>query len=268
MKILIMGLPGSGKTTLAEKLYWKLLDNKKEVHYANADEIRSLFEDWDFSGEGRLRQAERMSTYADSAIEKGLISICDFVCPTENLRNVFQKNKKADIIIWMHTEKESKYEDTNKLFEHPSEYTFKITEKDADKWVDIIYKYIESGAKKFDYKAPTVQMLGRYQPFHDGHIALFERAIAKTGQVCIMVRDCQNVGDNPFAFTYVKNYIEERLQEKYTGKYIVIKVPNIVNITYGRDVGYTIEKEEFDAEIEAISATNIRKAMFTSDNTQ
>ena len=114
----------------------------------------------------------------------------------------------------------------------------------------------------WDDKAPTVQMLGRWQPWHDGHQALFERLLEKTGQVCIMIRNCQGWnGSNPFDFEQVKNFIKRDLDPLYQGQYTIQLVPNIVNITYGRDVGYKIEQETFDDAIHAISATKIRKEM-------
>ncbi|NDG29191.1 cytidyltransferase [bacterium] len=114
----------------------------------------------------------------------------------------------------------------------------------------------------FDWKKETVQMLGRWQPWHPGHRALFERALKKTGQVCIMIRDCQGwQGSNPFALNQVVDYIKKDLDPLYQGQYTILIVPNIVNITYGRDVGYKIEQEIFDDEIHSISATKIRKEM-------
>ena len=114
----------------------------------------------------------------------------------------------------------------------------------------------------FDWRKPTVQMLGRWQPWHAGHRALFERALAKTGQVCIMIRDCQGWnGTNPFAIEQVIDYIRRDLDPKYQGQYEIVVVPNIVNITYGRDVGYKIEQEVFDEQIHNISATKIRKEL-------
>jgi phosphopantetheine adenylyltransferase len=105
-------------------------------------------------------------------------------------------------------------------------------------------------------------MLGRWQPWHPGHRALFERAIEKTGQVVIQIRDCQGwQGSNPFAIEQVKNYIRRDLDPLYQGMYEIQVVPNIVNITYGRDVGYKIEQEVFDETIHSISATKIRKEM-------
>ena len=105
-------------------------------------------------------------------------------------------------------------------------------------------------------------LLGRYQPWHAGHHALFERAIVKTGQVVIQVRDCQGwQGSNPFAINQVKNNIRRDLDPVYQGQYEIQVVPNIVNITYGRDVGYKIEQETFDQATHDISATAIRKSM-------
>ena len=114
---------------------------------------------------------------------------------------------------------------------------------------------------KWDNKKPTAQMLGRWQPFHDGHYALFEEIIKKTGQVCIQIRDVQGVDDNPFDFETVKKKIEERLNPKYEGRFKIILVPNITNICYGRGVGYKIEQESFESDIESISATKIRKKL-------
>ena len=114
----------------------------------------------------------------------------------------------------------------------------------------------------FDHKKPTVQMLGRWQPFHDGHLALFKEALKKTGQVCIMVRDTGGTDDsNPFDFNFVKEKIEEALLPEYEGKYMVQLVPNITNISYGRGVGYAIEEIVLPEEIQKISATNIRAKM-------
>jgi uncharacterized membrane protein len=115
---------------------------------------------------------------------------------------------------------------------------------------------------EFDWKKETVQMLGRWQPWHAGHRALFERAVAKTGQVCIMIRDCEGWNDsNPFKQEEVENFIHADLAEKYAGKYIIVFVPNITNITYGRNVGYKIENEVFDEDTHSISATKIRQQM-------
>ena len=111
-------------------------------------------------------------------------------------------------------------------------------------------------------KKPTVQMMGRYQPWHGGHRELFKQAVKKTGQVVIMVRDMPVDNNNPLQWYEVRDIIEEDLTKHgFTiGKdYVIMQVPNIVDITYGRDVGYSITLEKLPDEIEKISATEIRK---------
>ena len=112
-----------------------------------------------------------------------------------------------------------------------------------------------------DNKKPTAQMLGRWQPFHDGHYALFKEIIKKTGQVCIQIRDVQGVDDNPFDFDTVKKKIEERLNPEFEGRCKVMLVPNITNISNGRRGGYRLEEVVLPDEIQKISATKIRAKM-------
>ena len=114
---------------------------------------------------------------------------------------------------------------------------------------------------KWDNKHPTAQMLGRWQPWHDGHQKLFEETLKKTGQVNIMVRDVKGVDDNPFDFETVKKNIEERLNPEFEGQFKIMLVPNITNICYGRGVGYKIEEIILDEETQKISATKIRAKM-------
>ena len=124
-----MGLPGSGKTTLA-----KLLVPMFNAVWLNADKVREEANDWDFSEMGRSIQANRMKRLADEAIQNNRNVIADFVCPTEHTREDF----KADYIVWMDTIKESKFEDTNKMFEQPKNFDFKVTHKDAPMWAYLI----------------------------------------------------------------------------------------------------------------------------------
>ena len=114
---------------------------------------------------------------------------------------------------------------------------------------------------EWDNKKPTAQMLGRWQPFHEGHYALFQKIIKKTGQVCIQIRDVQGVDDNPFDFETVKKNIKEKLNPEFEGRFKIILVPNITNICYGRGVGYKIEEIVLSEEIQKISATKIRAKM-------
>ena len=124
-----MGLPGSGKTTLA-----KLLVQMFNAVWLNADEVRKEADDWDFSDEGRKRQSLRMRTLAEEAINRNRTVVADFVCPTEHTRKQFN----ADYTIWMDTIKEGRFEDTNKVFEAPTTYDFRVGHMDATMWAYLI----------------------------------------------------------------------------------------------------------------------------------
>ena len=126
MKILIMGLPGSGKTYLTERLVPLI-----GAAWFNADKVREMANDWDFSEEGRVRQSNRMKSIADFEKNHGRIVVCDFVCPTMKTRQMFD----ADFTVWMDTIKEGRYEDTNRLFERPTCVEMRITEwNDNNHW--------------------------------------------------------------------------------------------------------------------------------------
>ena len=129
-----MGLPGSGKTTLANEL-GPLLDAKR----LNADEVRKEANDWDFSEEGRKRQAKRMADFAKKFKEKGNYVVADFICPTPEARGLFS----ADYIVWVDTIKEGRFEDTNKMFIKPEKFDYHVTTQDAKYWAPIILKEIK-----------------------------------------------------------------------------------------------------------------------------
>jgi len=247
-----MGLPGSGKTTLASKLV-PLLNAK----WMNNDEVRKAANDWDFSEEGRIRQSKRMAEKAEQYKKEGKHNylVTDYVCPLPETRKLFN----ADYIVWVDTIAKGRFEDTNKIFVKPEKFDFKVSTQNAELWAyQIADKFIPY---EWDNKKPTAQMLGRWQPFHDGHFALFEEIIKKTGQVCIQIRDVQGVDDNPFDFETVKINIQEKLSPLYKNRFQVVLVPNITNICYGRGVGYKIEEIILPEEIQKISATKIRKKM-------
>ena len=136
MKIFIIGLSGSGKTTLA-----KALAKELNAKHLNADEIRHEYNDWDFSEAGRLRQAHRIKNLSD----RYDLVVSDFIAPRAIHRHIVD----ADILVWMDTVKSSQYKDTDSLFEPPSQYNFRITEKNADKYVELICNYIQTRYKEY-----------------------------------------------------------------------------------------------------------------------
>lgn len=149
--ILILGLPGAGKTFLATALNQELENNNYKTAWFNADRVREQFNDWDFSPAGRHRQMTRMKILADKAKETGSYVICDFVCPTKQLRTGFN----ADFVVWMDTIDEGRFEDTNQVFEPlgKHEYHAVITEHEwwntqhAKMWAQEIIRRLENNAK-------------------------------------------------------------------------------------------------------------------------
>lgn len=242
-RVLIMGLPGAGKTTLANKLAAML----KSATHLNADEVRKASNDWDFSEEGRIRQAARMKDAADKA---GGLVLADFVCPTPETRAAFDPH----MVILLNTIEEGRFEDTNKVFVPPANPDFTVT---GWGYTDHeVYQIAETLLRV----RPQGVMIGRFQPFHDGHKALLDKVLEKHGYCCIMVRSMPASNNNPLGMTQVFEEIKLALSdEKYRGRFSITGVPNIAGVYYGRDVGYKVEQIDLGAEVHAISATSIRK---------
>ena len=138
MKILIMGLPGSGKTTLASELVPLL-----KAKWLNNDKVRKEFNDWDFSEEGRTRAAKRMADLAEKHKKEGNYVVCDFICPTPEARKLFN----ADFIIWVDTIKKGRFDDTNAMFVKPDKFDFHVTSQDAKVWATQIADKIKDRIK-------------------------------------------------------------------------------------------------------------------------
>lgn len=237
-RILICGLPGSGKTTLARQLAAAL-----PATHIDGDSARSVYNDWDFSNEGRVRQAQRMRELADT---NGGLVVASFVCPTAEARAAFA----PDLIVFMDTRKESRFPDTDAIFERPTEVAVQVTG-------EVMQPTLERIAACLRFLTPQGTMIGRYQPWHDGHTALFKEALARSGYVGIGVRTVQPSPNNPYTYQEIENRIHLALQH-HAGSYHVYPVPDVRGVYYGRDVGYAVERIELAPEIEAIRATDIR----------
>ena len=246
MIIQIMGQAGAGKTVLAEAL----ADRINAIHI-NADKVRAgLNKDLGFELKDRIENARRLGELARLLDNK--IVIVDFICPTKETGEAFGK---PDILIWVNRIQEGRFEDTNKMWQDPTDCDLEIkTGLTITEEVNLIIKQFELP----DWKAPTTLLLGRYQPWHEGHQALKEKADERTGQTVIAVRHTQGTSEkDPLSYEEVVEFISNNgVSRPFT-----IKVPNITNIVYGRDVGYKIEQVDLGAEIHAISATEKRKEL-------
>jgi predicted ATPase len=249
MIIQIMGLPGSGKTELA-----KALKERINAIHLNADEVRATINsDLGFTHEDRIEQARRMGDMARLISKQGFVVIVDFICPTEETRRAFGF---ANLVVWVDRIKEGRFQDTNKIWEDPKYFDIRILDGyTVEQETDTI---IQAGTL-FDWSAPTTLQLGRYQPWHEGHQALKEEAHKRTSQVLVGVRNTYGTSEkDPMTYSQVELYIKKSNPNKNT---LVMRLPNITNIVYGRDVGYKIEQVELPADIQAISATQKRKEM-------
>ena len=246
MIIQVIGQAGTGKTALAERL----ADHINAIHI-NADKVRAgLNKDLGFELKDRIENARRLGELA--RLLNNQIVIVDFICPTVETRQAFGK---PDILIWVNRITEGRFEDSNKMWQDPTEVDLEIkVGLTVEEEVQLVIKQFDLP----DWKAPTTLMLGRYQPWHEGHQKLKEKADERTGQTVIAVRHTQGTSEkDPLSYQEVVEFISSN----GVSRPFAIKVPNITNIVYGRDVGYKIEQIDLGAEVHAISATQKRKEL-------
>jgi adenylylsulfate kinase len=251
-KILVMGLPGAGKTTLSRVLAKRI----GAVHF-ESDAVRAnINRDLGFSVDDRIEQARRMGWLCDQVVAAGTPAIADFICPTVATREAFGTDA---FVVWVERITEGRFADTNRLFESPERVDVQVTPEGAPEyWAETIAQAMHA---VFDPGKPTALFVGRYQPFHNGHKALIEEGIRRVGQACVAVRETHGQGPgNPLPFEQVAARIEMGLRHQ-AGRFTVVRLPNITHIFYGRDVGYRVERIELDDDLQQISATEIRKMM-------
>ncbi len=215
-KILVMGLPGSGKTTVAKELK-KILN----ADWVNADSVRKKYKDWDFSKKGVLRQAKRMRDIADNSKKKFVIA--DFICPYEKGRKIF----RADYLIWMDTIKKGRLPTFDKNFQKPKRFNLKLTKKRLKTNLisikDLIFNY------KWKDNFKTSLMIGEFNPWKKKDRDYFEKLLPRTGQILIMVKKNFKFVKKRNSFTKIKSQIEKDLKI-FKNRFKIISIPNITKI--------------------------------------
>lgn len=243
-KILVMGLPGAGKTSLARTLAPLL-----GAVVFNADEVRAnINRDLGFSHEDRIEHARRMGWLSDRVVEAGGIAIADFICPTLEARTAFG----PAFVVWVDRIAQGRFADTNRLFTPPEHCDVRVTAGGSPRlWAEHILARLRPA---FDPRRATALFVGRYQPFHDGHRRLIEEGIRRVGQACLAVRNAQGTGlPNPLPFLEVRQAIDAGLRA-HAGRYVVLPLPNVTHAFFGRDLDCVVERIDLRAELETMSA--------------
>ena len=194
-----------------------------------------------------------MGWLCDRVVESGGIAIADFICPTPATRAAFGDA----FTVFIDRIQASRFDDTNRLFVPPERCDLRVEPEGTPQyWAERVFRLLRPA---FDPKRPTALFIGRFQPFHGGHQRLIEEGFKRVGQVCIAVRDTQDLDDkNPLSFFDVSRRIEAALRP-HAGRFVIVPLPNITHVFYGRDVGYVVERIVLDDATEAISATEARK---------
>jgi sulfate adenylyltransferase len=288
--IWLTGLPAAGKTTIGEALQNEFEKRGRQVTMLDGDGAmrQRLSTELGFSKEDRDMNVLRAGFVAAEIVKHGGIAICALVSPYADARTSVREMIGSPFVeVYVHTplavcEKrdpkglyrrarsgELKHmTGIDDPYEKPGPNLFGIQVKGdwpVERNLKIITNYLEDRGLLRDTGRPAALMIGRYQPWHDGHRALFMEALAMEGYVVIGVRETHGLGDkNPFTFAEVKALIEESLSA-FIGSFEVRRLPNITNIVYGRDVGYRITRVDLEPEIESISATQIRSTLNVGD---
>jgi cytidyltransferase-like protein len=201
-----------------------------------------------------------MGVLCDIVTRTGGIAVADFVCPTPETRRAFAGDRPI-ILIWCARITQGRFEDTNKIFipPTPEEVALRIDANGSvGYWANRVVEEVVNPSSHL----PHALFLGRYQPFHKGHKKLIEEGIRKVGRVIIGIRNTHGADpqNNPFTLDDVEGMIHNAMKE-YVEKYVVVRLPNVTDVMYGRDVGYNITKIDLDRETELISGTQIRSTL-------
>ncbi|MGB6534790.1 MAG: adenylyl-sulfate kinase [Xanthobacteraceae bacterium] len=246
-KILVMGLPGAGKTTLAKALAPLL-----SAIVFNADAVRAnLSRDLGFTHQDRVEHARRMGWMCDRVVESGASAIADFICPTAETRAAFGEA----FTIWLDRIEAGRFADTNQMFVQPEQFDLRVEAQGSPQyWAEQVVALLRPA---FDPRKPTALFIGRYQPFHEGHQRLIEEGLRRVGQACIAVLDID--GNSPLTFLAVKRRIETMLAA-HAGRFAIVSLPNITDVFHGGHLGFNIEQIVLDETAATVSAAPLRRA--------
>jgi hypothetical protein len=245
-KILVMGLPAVGKTTLANTLAPLL-----NAVVFGADAVgANLSRDLGFSHEDRVEHARRMGWMCDRVVEASGTVIADFICPATQTRAAFGEA----FTIWRDRIDAGRFKDTTQMFGPPD---VRVTaQRKAQSWAA---RALTPLRLPFDPHKPTALFIGCYPPFQGHHQRLIEKGLCRIGQECIAVRNIHGIdAKSPLPFFALRERIEATLSA-HAERFVVMSLPNITNVFCGHEVGYSVERIILDEETEAISATKMRK---------